>query len=347
MTTKTGPNASVRRVERGGLIAPISRDYDRSPVELTHLRYFQRIAECGSMTAAAKALKVSQPTLTVAVKNLEERLGTTLLLRSRSGVQLTSTGQELLNHAAEIFALLERAEERIKGLESDEVGSFVIGCHESLGAYFLPTFMREFLKVAPKVEISLWNHTSAAVNDAVLGRTVEFGLVVNPRPHPELVIVELFRDAVDVFVATPENDVRPTVGDVARDRRSPSLDEARARLRAGPLIFAGRVDQCRELIDLLASDSLLPTRMLSCGDLELVKSLALAGIGVALLPRRVAAYSQEGRLMRLHPELPVIPDVISLVYRADMHRTRAAMRLKDALVAYGRALDEPNDGKAR
>jgi DNA-binding transcriptional LysR family regulator len=80
--------------------------------------------------------------------------------------------------------------------------------------------------------------------------------------------------------------------------------------------------------------------MLSCGDLELVKSLALAGIGVALLPRRVAAYAQEGRLVRLHPELPVIPDVISLVYRADMHRTRAAMRLKDALVAYGKRLDE-------
>ncbi len=310
-------------------MAPIGRDYGRVLVDLSHLRYFQRIAECGSMTAAAKALKVSQPTLTVAVKNLEERLGTTLLLRSRSGVQLTSTGQELLNHAAEIFALVERAEDRIKGLESDEVGSFVVGCHESLGAYFLPTFMREFLKVAPKVEISLWNHTSAAVNDAVLGRTVEFGLVVNPRPHPELVIVELFRDAVDVFVAAPENGARPTV------------DEARARLRAGPLIFAGRVDQCRELIDLLAADSLLPTRMLSCGDLELVKSLALAGIGVALLPRRVAAYGQEGRLMRLHPELPVIPDVIALVYRSDVHRTRAAMRLKDALVAYGRALDDP------
>src|SRR4051812_19031549 len=109
-------------------------------VELTHLRYFQQIAQCGSMTAAARVLKISQPTLTVAVKNLEEQLGTKLLLRGRSGVTLTSTGRELLRHASEIFALLERAEERILGLESDEVGSFVIGCHESLGAYFLPAF---------------------------------------------------------------------------------------------------------------------------------------------------------------------------------------------------------------
>src|SRR5215470_3828684 len=133
------------------------------PVDLSHLRYFQTIAQCGSMTAAARVLKVSQPTLTVAVKNLEEKLGTTLLLRSRSGVQLTSTGHELLNHAAEIFALIDRAEDRIKGLESDEVGSFVVGCHESLGAYFLPGFMRSFLETAPGIEVSLWDGTSAAV----------------------------------------------------------------------------------------------------------------------------------------------------------------------------------------
>src|SRR5689334_12730954 len=96
-----------------------------SPVDLAHLRYFQAIAHNGSMTAAARVLKVSQPTLTVAVRNLEERFGTTLLLRSRSGVTLTSTGQELLNHAVEVFALMERAQERIVGLETHDTGSFV------------------------------------------------------------------------------------------------------------------------------------------------------------------------------------------------------------------------------
>jgi DNA-binding transcriptional LysR family regulator len=298
-------------------------------VDLAHLRYFQSIAACGSMTAAAKALKVSQPTLTVAVQNLEERLGTTLLLRSRSGVQLTSTGHVLLHHAEEIFALLNHAEDSIKGLEDDDAGSFVIGCHESLGAYFLPGFMADFLRAAPKIEVTLWNGTSEGVRDAVLGRSIDLGLVVNPRPHPELVLVPLFRDAVDVFVSARESK-----------GPAPTIEAAHARLRAGPLVFAGRVEQCRELIHLLASDELLPTRMLSCGDLELVKSLALAGVGVALLPRRVANYGQEGKLVRLHPGLPFIPDVISLVYRADMHRTRAAMRLKDAVVAHGKGLDD-------
>jgi DNA-binding transcriptional LysR family regulator len=139
----------------------------------------------------------------------------------------------------------------------------------------------------------------------------------------------LFHDAVDVFVARATLD----------GGRSPSLESARARLHEGPLVFAGRVFQCQEMIDMLAAEGLLPTRRLSCGDLELVKSLALEGVGVALLPRRVAAYGQAGRLVRLHPDLPYIPDVISLVYHSDWHPTHAARRLKDALVAHGKKLD--------
>src|ERR1700677_4501972 len=146
-------------------------------MDLAQLRYFQGIAQHGSFTAAARVLKVSQPTLTVAVKHLEEELRTTLFHRSREGVKLTRTGQELLDHARQVFALLDRAEERIVGLESEEVGRFVIGCHESLGAYFLPSFMRAFIDACPRIELSLWNGTSAAVTEAVADRQVDFGLV--------------------------------------------------------------------------------------------------------------------------------------------------------------------------
>src|SRR6185369_10027344 len=115
-------------------------------MDLRDLRYFAAISESGSMTAAAKALHVSQPTLTVAMQNLEEELKSQLLVRERSGVSLTVTGQELLKHANDVFQFLERAEQRIKGLESEDQGTFIIGCHESLGAYFLPDFFARFLR---------------------------------------------------------------------------------------------------------------------------------------------------------------------------------------------------------
>ena len=294
---------------------------------LEHLRYFQAVARCGSLSAAARVLHVSQPGLTAVIKQLEETFGTKLLVRLRTGVSLTSTGQELLRFANESIARLDEIEQKIKGLECEEVGSFVIGCHESLGAYFLPEWMARFLESNPKIQLSLSNAPSRAVLEATVDRTVHFGLVVNPEPHPDLVQVKLFRDAVDLFVLA---DGAPASGD---------LTAAKERLRRGPLVFAGRILQSQQIVDRLAAMDALPPRLLLCGDLELVKSFALAGLGVAVLPRRVARYCQDGRLRRLHPALPFIADEIHLLFRGDAHRTRAFVTTKDAIVAHGRELD--------
>ncbi|HWB77632.1 MAG TPA: LysR family transcriptional regulator, partial [Nannocystaceae bacterium] len=76
-------------------------------MDLDHLRYFRAIAEIGSMTAAAKKLGVAQPTLTSAVKKLEEQTGSTLLLRNPRGVSVTPTGAALARAAAEVLAMLD------------------------------------------------------------------------------------------------------------------------------------------------------------------------------------------------------------------------------------------------
>ena len=294
---------------------------------LEHLRYFQTVARCGSLSAAARVLQISQPGLTAVIKQLEESFGTRLLVRLRTGVSLTSTGEELLRFANDSLTRLAEVEHRIKGLESDDVGSFVIGCHESLGAYFLPHWMTRFLEANPRIQLTLSNAPSRTVLEATVERAVHFGLVVNPEPHPDLVQIKLFRDAVDLFVLA---DCEPDPGE---------FDAAMERLRRGPLVFAGRVLQSQQIIERLAAINAIPSRLLPCGDLELVKSFALAGLGVAVLPRRVARYCQDGRLRRLHPRLPFMADEIHLLFRGDAHRTRAFVITKDAIVAHGRALD--------
>lgn len=294
-------------------------------MDLTQLRYFQAISEAGSISAAARQLRVSQPTLSVTIQNLEDELRTTLFMRTSKGVSLTPSGQALSECVTEIFGLLSRTKELIAGLETADVGEFVLGCHESLGAYFLPPFMRAFLRDTPNIQLSLWNESSAAVREAVIGRRIHFGLIVNPVPHPDLVLVELFNDGVTAFVASEEPP-------------NATLEEAYERLSRGPLIFAGRVQQSQELINRFGVEERLPEQMLDCGDLEMVKSLVLAGIGVGLLPRRVAMYGHENKLRQIFPGFAEIPDTIYLIYRSDLHRTRAAMKLKDALVSYGRQL---------
>ncbi|MDI1432849.1 LysR family transcriptional regulator [Polyangium sorediatum] len=287
------------------------------------LRSFQEVARRGSITAAARSLGVSQPSLTLAMQRLERELGTTLLHRGRSGVALTETGLALARDVDDILAMVARTEQRIRGLEEEETGRFVVGCHESLGAYFLPAFMQSFLVEAPGIELTLWNGSSAGVRDAVVAREVHFGVVVNPSPHPDLVLVRMFEDAVDFFTA--ESPAR-------------TLSVAYDRIRRGPLVHAKRVTESQALIIQLEGEGVVAERELSCGDFELVKTLVLEGIGIGILPRRVAAYGAGEGLVRLHPDLPHFDDAIHLVYRGDLHKTRGAMRLKDALVAHGKAL---------
>lgn len=291
-------------------------------MDLVHLRYFRAIADVGNLTAAAKRLGVAQPTLTAAVKKLEEQLESKLLLRNSRGVTVTPTGRALATAAGEILAMIDETEQRIRGLECEDVGRFVIGSHESLGAYFLPAFMRGFLTESANIQLEVWNGTSADVRAAVLAREVHFGLAVNPLPHDELVMVDAFRDAVAI-VGRRDGLARPGTRE--------EIDE---RLRAGPLVYAGRVDQCRQIVDALTGLDLLPSRLLTTGDLELTKSLVLAGVGVGILPRRVANYGHEGELVVLHPALPQIPDRILLCYRADAHRTVAWHRTKAALLSH-------------
>ena len=291
-------------------------------MDLVHLRYFRVIAEVGNLTAAAKRLGVAQSTLTSAVKRLEGHLESTLLLRNPRGVTLTPTGRALANSGREILSMVDEMEERIHGLECADVGEFVIGCHESLGAYFLPGFMSAFLRASSGVELCVWNGTSTGVREAVLDRSVHFGLIVNPVPHDDLVMVEAFRDAV-ALVARRDGLARPG-----------SRAQLEERMLSVPLIYAERVDQCRQIVDTLRGMDLVPPRLLTTGDLELTKALVLADLGVGILPRRVADYGHRGELVVLHPSLPQIPDRIMLCFRADAHRTAAWRRTKQALLAY-------------
>lgn len=301
-------------------------------MDLTQLRYFLAVAEHGSISQAARAIDAKQPTLSVSLKNLEEELGTTLFLRDSRGVALTAAGRELRGAAFEIFEILERTRSRLSELESEDVGEFTIGCNESLGSYFMPDFMRRYLVAAPRVRLSLWNAPSTQVRDAVIERRIDFGICVNPEPHPDLVMTRLYRDGMEVYVSANE----PTV----RNRM-----EAMVRVRTGPLIVVRSMPQVRDLLARFESDEILPDRVLDCGSLHVVRSLTVAGIGVGLLPRRVALDGPADQLRRLHRQLPGFPDTVWLLYRADLHRTQAVLRLKDALVQYGRTLQSSDPGE--
>jgi DNA-binding transcriptional LysR family regulator len=302
----------------------------QEPLVPAPLRYFLAIAEHGSFTAAARAVRMSQPALTAAIRQLEEDLGTTLFLRTARGAVPTRTGETLVVHARGLVRAAGELRASISELEHEARGRFVLGCHESLGAYFLPGFMPRFFEAHPRIEIALWNGNSRDVMSAVIDRRLDVGIVVNPTPHPDCVIVPLFADRV-----APIAHARL----VARRARSPLalLDEV-------PLLYVPVLSQVQWILARLPPGD-GRRRHLPCSSMELVKSLVLDGAGVGILPARVAAHgAPPGTLVGLGPDAPGFDDQVALVRRADLHETRAARLLLDALRARGRELAEKVGG---
>ncbi len=302
-------------------------------MDLRQLRYFQAVAAAGRIGEAARKLGVSQPALSIAIGKLEREVGAELLVRDHRGAHLTPAGRELLDAVEQAIDVLEQGRQRIAGLEIEPVGRVAVGCPHVLGSYFMPGFVGAFLRDHPRIDLVLWTGASREVEAAVVAREVQFGLVTHPLSHPDLVLVELFRDQVALFADVGRAPARPLTWAAAVEL-----------LRGRPLLYVPHVPQAVEIVTQLDARGLAPARRLEVGDVQLVKELALAGTGVGILPRRVAVHGQAGRLESLHPRLPSVADTIRLVYRADAQRTRAATMVKDALVAHGRAIEAARSG---
>jgi DNA-binding transcriptional LysR family regulator len=239
-------------------------------------------------------------------------------------VKLTPAGERLLNRAREAARALAAAQDEIDSLQTEPRGSFVLGCHESLGTYVLPGFMGRFLSRHPDIELSLHNANSKDIEEAIVERTVDLGLVVNPARHPDCVVRELFDDRVIFVVAESLSK---------RAKKPLSL------LTERPLFFVPALRQTQVLLAELESREIPVGRTVACSSMELVKSLVLDGAGVGVLPYRVAAHGvAEGRLRPLSRKLPGFDDHIALVWRADAPMTAGLRTVLDALLDHGNGM---------
>src|SRR5262245_58539155 len=114
-------------------------------MDVQPLRFFKVVARERSISRAARVLSVGQSTVSETIKRLEDELGTPLLLRQRNGVLLTEAGALLLERAEAVLDLVERTASEIQDLRTEPRGKLVFACHDSLGSYFLPSFLSSFL----------------------------------------------------------------------------------------------------------------------------------------------------------------------------------------------------------
>lgn len=174
-----------------------------SRVELRHLRYFAAIVSRGSFRAAAEDLNISQPPLTRQIQQLEEIVGTPLLVRRSSGVQTTAAGSALFTEAQNILGLVERACINTGRIGSGQMGRLDVGVFGSAVLDIVPRIVLQFRNQFPDVEVVLHNMDRETQIKALTERRIQIGFNRFFQDHPDFVWEPVVRERM--LVAAPSS----------------------------------------------------------------------------------------------------------------------------------------------
>jgi DNA-binding transcriptional LysR family regulator len=255
------------------------------------LKAFVEVAGRASVSRAAHALHLTQPTISKRLQALEAALGQRLFDRVGRKLQLTDAGRTLLPHAQRVLDSVEDGRRALALLSDTVSGKLSIGTSHHIGLHRLPPVLRRFTRAYPQVELDLHFMDSEVACEAVIAGTLELGVVTLPgKPLPHLAMQRVWADPLAVVVAAKHP--------LARKRR-PRL----ADLAALPAVMPDeRTYTHRIVTEALQRHGLAPRILLATNYLETLKMLVAIGLGWSVLPRSMLDASI--RALRI-PELAV------------------------------------------
>jgi LysR family transcriptional regulator, cell division regulator len=264
------------------------------------LTFFLEVGKTKNISRAAERLGVTQSALSQGMKRLEGTMGVPLLVRVKTGVHLTRAGEKLFIEGRELLIQWEKIREETLRDDQKISGSYRVGVHEALALYTMPKILPRLLTKYPKLEIELVHNLSRKVTEEVISFKLDFALVVNPIPHPDLVIVELFKDEVSFWQASKVNKLN--------DWDSEDL----------VIIYHPEMVQVQDLMAKIRKKKNGLFRSITSNNLHVIRFMAIDGAGVGIVPTRVLG----GDLKKVKKVegLPSYKDRICLVHRVDSHK---------------------------
>jgi DNA-binding transcriptional LysR family regulator len=242
------------------------------------------VVDRASFSQAADHLGVTQPAVSLAIRSLERRLGTTLIDRSGRTVAPTEAGQIVYRHAQRILAQEQELISNLSEEQSAIGGSLVVGASTGPGERVLPQLLGSFRLLHPEVLVSLRVDDTDTVVDRVADRQLELGIVGAERPHRSLVFEPFLRD--ELVLLTPAG--HPFAG------REITLDE----LKREPLVIQQEGSGVRSVVERELRAAGVKQRDLNViaelGLQESAKTAVEAGLGVTFMSR-LAIEGDDGR----------------------------------------------------
>lgn len=250
-------------------------------MELTQIRYFVEVAKREHVSQAADALNVAQSAVSRQIANLEEELGVALFMREGRNVRLTPIGKIFLEHMEVVLKEIESAKIRIQELMNPETGTIRLGFPSSMASYMLPTILSSFRQQYPRAHFELRQGLIKDLIDAVYEQSLDIAFITPvPVNKKGLVSVHLFDEALSALI--PEG--HPLLRDSTATSH-PSIELPLVQLMHEPLILFRSGMLLRELVDDAFRQIAARPRVAFEGEeLETIKGLVAAGLGIAILP---------------------------------------------------------------
>ncbi len=239
-------------------------------ITLRQLRYFDALARHGHFGHAAETCAVSQPALSVQIRELEETLGAALFERRPRQVRLTSLGKEFSLRVGAILRSVGELQDLARAAQDKLVGQLRIGVIPTIGPYLLPPIVTDLMRAYPGVDIRVRETTTSNLLQELADGRIDTAILALPISDPALTEIALFKESF-LLVRPRADRGKPVPGrEMLREMRLLLLEEGHC-FRDQALSFCN-------------IQSVSPRETLDGTSLSTLVQMVGAGLGVTLIP---------------------------------------------------------------
>lgn len=268
-------------------------------ISLSGYQIFNKVAETGNISAAARELFISQPAISKAIRRLEASLQTSLFTRSSRGVTLTESGRLLYSYTQDAFRALGEGEAAVRQTGRLGIGHIRIGASVTLCKYLLLPRLRDFVALHPHIRFTILCQSTLQTVELLRDKKIDIGLVGRPESLKGLAFQSVGQ-VEDVFVAT--GAYLKNLG--LREGRPPEGEEI---FSAGNLMLLDEKNITRIYINnYFARHQIRIGQVLEVSSMDLLIEFARTGLGIACVIREfIEADLASGQLALLPLSAPV------------------------------------------
>lgn len=295
---------------------------------LTELRYVVAVYRERHFGRAAESCYVSQPTLSAAIKKLEQELGVDIFERSKQDISVTPVGEQVIEQAQRVLEEAEKLKQISQVGKDQLIGTLRIGAIYTIGPYLLPHIIPELRKNAPNMPLVIEENFTARLREKLKAGQLDAIIIALPFEEPGVVTLPLYDEPfVAVLPASHPLNQKDSI------RMKELAKENLLLLGEGHCFREQVLEACPECRDANISGGAFH-QTIEGSSIETIRHMVVSGIGVTVLPCSAAGTDKYARRLLQIKRLknPEPKRCVALAWRTSFPRPKAIEALRKAIV---------------